>query len=141
MSRVYWDTMLFVYWLEEHPQYGKRVQEIHSKMQQRGDRLCSSTFALGELLVGPAVAKNVDLGRAIREYFQTSEVELLSFDAHTAEIYARIRAEHSVSPADAIHLATAARAKAHLFLTNDRRLRRLTIPGIHFIAGLDTNLL
>jgi hypothetical protein len=25
VSRVYWDTMLFIYWLEENPQFGKRV--------------------------------------------------------------------------------------------------------------------
>ena len=141
MSRIYWDTMLFVYWLEEHPKYGPRVEEIHNRMRQRGDALCTSAFALGELLVGPGKAKNADLGNAISKYFQTSEVELLPFNAQTAEIYARIRAEQNVSPADAIHLATAAQAKTHLFLTNDRRLSRLTIPGIHFIAGLDSNLL
>ncbi len=35
MSRIYWDTMLFVYWMEGHPQYGRRVQEIHRKMEER----------------------------------------------------------------------------------------------------------
>ena len=79
--------------------------------------------------------------RAIREFFQSSAVELLPFDAETAEIFARIRAEHNVSPADAIHLASAAQGRVDLFLTNDRQLCRLNIPGIHFIAGLDTNLL
>lgn len=77
---------------------------------------------------------------AIREYFESSGVELLLFDWETAEIYSRIRAENNVSPADAIHLASAAQVRTDLFLTNDRRLCRLTIPGIHFIAGLDTNL-
>jgi predicted nucleic acid-binding protein len=141
MSRVYWDTMLFVYWLEDHPQFAQRVQEIHSKMEQRKDLLCTSAFALGEILVGPYKLKAADVGQVIREHFKTSAIELLPFDAQTAELYARIRADHNVSPADAIHLATAAQANVHLFLTNDRRLSRLTVPGIHFIAGLDTNLL
>src|SRR5580693_2033307 len=30
MSRIYWDTMLFVYWLEDHPLYAKRVRHILS---------------------------------------------------------------------------------------------------------------
>jgi len=41
---------------------------------------------------------------------------------------------------DALHLAIAATAGVNLSLTNDRRLHRLKIPGIDFIAGLDTNL-
>lgn len=141
MSRIYWDTMLFVYWLESKREYMQRVTEIHSRMEQRCDKLCTSTLAFGELLVGPHKTEDTDMERLIRGYFKTSAVELLPFDAQTAEIYSRIRAEHNVSPADAIHLATAAQARADLFLTNDRRLSRLTIPGIHFIAGLDTNLL
>lgn len=141
MSRIYWDTMLFIYWMEGHPEHARRVQELHNGMKRRRDVLCTSALALGELLVKPYKLKKPDLMLEIRKYFQSSEVELLPFDAETAEIYSRIRAEHAVSPADAIHLATAARARADLFLTNDRRLCRLTIPGIHFIAGLDTNLL
>ena len=141
MSRIYWDTMLFVYWLEDHPQYASRVQEIHEKMERRGDSLCTSVFTLGELLVGPCKTKDAEMSQGILEYFKTSAVELLPFDAQVAERYAQIRAENNISPADAIHLATAAQAEVHLFLTNDQRLHRLNIPGIHFITGLDGNLL
>ena len=140
MSRIYWDTMLFAYWMEGHPQHAQRVQELRSNMERRRDVLCTSALALGELLVKPKQLGKMDLTRAIRDYFQSSEIELLSFDAETAEIYASIRAGHNVAPADAIHLASAAQARVDLFLANDRRLCRLTIPGIHFIAGLDTNL-
>jgi uncharacterized protein len=141
MSRIYWDTMLFVYWMEGHPQYGRRIQEIHRKMEQRGDTLCTSAFVLGELLVKPHKLKEMHLARAIRDYFQSSEIEVLPFDMEAAEIFARIRAEHNVPPADALHLASAVQARVELFLTNDRQLSRLNISGIHFIAGLDTNLL
>ncbi len=141
MSRIYWDTMLFVYWLESNAQHAQRVQKIMNRMEQRSDKLCTSIFAVGELLVGPRKTKDAEMERVIRGYFQTSAVELLPFNWETAEIYSRIRAENNVSPADAIHLATAAQARVDLFLTNDRQLCRLNIPGIHFIASLDTNLL
>ncbi len=39
MSRIYWDTMLFIYWLEDNPQYAKRVGAIRSRMEERGDQL------------------------------------------------------------------------------------------------------
>jgi predicted nucleic acid-binding protein len=141
MSRIYWDTKLFVYWMEGNPEYARRIHELRGSMERRRDLLCTSALALGELLVKPNKVKNTELVSAIRDFFQSSEVEVLPFDIETAEIYSDIRAEHNVSPADAIHLASAAQARVDLFLTNDRRLSRLTIPGIHFIAGLDTNLL
>jgi predicted nucleic acid-binding protein len=65
---------------------------------------------------------------------------LIPFTAETADGYARIRASYRVSPADAIHLASAASAGVDLFLTNDHRLQPLAIPGIQFIAGMDVNL-
>ena len=52
MSRVYWDTMLFIYWLEDHPQYARRVGEIRSRMQQRHDQLITGAFTFGEVLAG-----------------------------------------------------------------------------------------
>lgn len=45
-----------------------------------------------------------------------------------------------VSSAGAIHLASAADAKADLFPTNDRKLMGKVIPGIQFVAGLDVSL-
>ena len=52
MSRVYWDSMLFIYWLEDHPQYAKQVDAIHSRMKQRQDRLITGAFTFGEVLAG-----------------------------------------------------------------------------------------
>lgn len=140
MSRIYWDTMLFVYWLEDHPQQAPKVQKILEKMEERGDILCTSTFTMAELLVGPKKQNAPDVAQRIRDFLRSSAVDLLPFTEDTAEQYATIRAANRVSPADAIHLASAAEADVNLFLTNDHRLRGLVIPGIHFIAGMDVDL-
>jgi predicted nucleic acid-binding protein len=140
MSRIYWDTMLFVYWLEDHPQQAPKVKRIFEKMEKRRDVLCTSTFTMGELLVGPKKQGSPDVAQRIKDFLQTSVVDLLPFTRETAEHYANIRAENRVSPVDAIHLASAAEADVNLFLTNDHRLRGLVIPGIHFIAGMDVDL-
>jgi len=139
MSLVYWDTMLFVYWVEDHPQYAVRVKAIYDKMQKRGDILCTSTFALAEVLTGPYKQGATALVSQIRKFFRPPQLELLAFETETADHYARIRSQYRVSPADAIHLATAAHAGVDL-LTNDRRLRGLAILGIHFVATMDVAL-
>jgi len=140
MSRIYWDTMLFVYWLENHPQHADRVQKIFAVMKQRRDTLCTSALALGETLTGPHRKHASESILRIREFFQPPHVQVLPFTVEAADRYARIRGESRVAAADAIHLATAATAGVDLFLTNDHRLQKLVIPGIDFIAAMDVNL-
>ena len=140
MSRIYWDTMVFVYWLEDNPRYAKRVRHILTKMEQRQDQLCTSSFTVGEVLVGPYKTGATAAARQIREVFRAPFVEVIPYTIDTADIYAVIRAQHGVSPADSIHLACAAQAHIDLFLTNDAALVGKVVPGIQFIAGLDSNL-
>jgi uncharacterized protein len=140
LSRIYWDSMLFIYWLEDHPIHADRLNRIHKRMEVRGDRLCTSVFTIGEVLTGLYTREALEIASQVREAFRSPQIELISYTPETADSYARIRAGHRVSPADAIHLASAANAGVDLFLTNDHRLQPLAIPGIHFIAGMDVNL-
>ena len=140
MSRIYWDSMLFIYRLEDHPQHAERMNRIHERMEERGDKLCTSVFTVGEVLTGIYKRGALEMASQVWEAFRSPQIELISFTPETADSYARIRAGHRVSPADAIHLASAANAGVDLFLTNDRRLQPLAIPGIDFIAGMDVNL-
>ena len=69
--------------------------------------------------------------------------EVIPFTLETADAYARIRGSTNIllaSP-DAIHLACAATAGTDLFLTNDHKLVGKIVPGIQFIAGLESNIL
>ncbi len=140
MSRIYWDTMLFVYLFEAHPEHAGRVEHIYRAMERRRDTLCTSVFTLGEILTGVYKRKALDRVAEARRVLSPPRVELLPFTPETAERYARVRAENRVTPADAIHLASAAEAGVDLFLTNDRRLSCLVIPGINFLAGMDVDL-
>ncbi|MBV8629809.1 MAG: type II toxin-antitoxin system VapC family toxin [Silvibacterium sp.] len=137
MSLIYWDTMLFVYMIEDHPQFAPKVDRILGHMLKRRDVLCTSAFAYAEVLTGPIKENEADLARDTRNYFRGDEVRLIPFTFETAELFAEIRAKHSLPAADSIHLATAAQAKVDLFITNDKRLHKLTLPGIGFIVGLD----
>ena len=140
MSRIYWDSMLFIYWIEGHPTYASRINEILERMTQRGDSLCTSTFAVAEVLTGPYKRGDERLASRIREVFESPAIETLPFTTATADIYAYLRGRFGFSPADAIHLASAAEAKTDIFLTNDDALVGKGVPGIQFVAKIDTNL-
>jgi|SRR5215472_9186237 len=132
--------MLFIYWLEEHPVFAKRVDQIHHRMEARQDQLITGAFTIGEVLAGPyrkAAAQRLD---DVRRRLRNVVADIIPFTLETAERYARIRGTLRVSPADAIHLASAAEAGTDLFLTNDRQLLGKIVPGIQFIATIDTPL-
>jgi uncharacterized protein len=141
VSRIYWDTMLFIYWLEDHPQFAKRVGAIRSRMEERGDQLITGAFTFGEILAGVCRKGATQVADESRRLLQEVVSEVVPFTIETADHYARIRGTLGLSPTDAIHLASAAQAGTDLFLTNDKRLVGKIVPGIQFIASLDTQLL
>ena len=53
MSRVFWDTNLFVYLIEGTSDRAESVVALRKRMIERGDELLTSTLTLGELLVKP----------------------------------------------------------------------------------------
>ena len=140
MNRVYWDSMLFIYLLEGNREFGGRVMRLYEAMQQRNDILCTGIFTVGEVLTGPRKQNDVAGTQVIKDFFAGKEIELLPFGIESADRYSMIRATESVSQADAIHLATAAVAGVELFVTNDKKLRSLLVPGIKFFADLDGKL-
>ncbi|MGA9060725.1 MAG: PIN domain-containing protein [Terracidiphilus sp.] len=137
MTRIYWDSMLFIYMLEANPTFGPKVRRILNQIVSRGDRLSTSVFSIGEILTGPRRRGSVSGVDAVNKYFLSGAVEILPFTEATADRYSVIRAANRVSQADGIHLATAAEAAADVFFTNDDGLRRLSIPGVKFFADLD----
>jgi predicted nucleic acid-binding protein len=140
LSRIYWDSMVFIYWLENHPVFAKRTDYILQTMLKRGDRLCASHLTVGETLTGPIKHNRNQLAAQIEEFFDSGLVEFLPFDRKAAKLFADVRARANVSPADSMHLACAGSAGVDLFLTHDKSLHKLHVSGIHFIAGLDGNV-
>jgi predicted nucleic acid-binding protein len=140
MRRIYWDTMLYAYWLEGNNKLSQRVQQIHQVMLQRSDTLCGSLFVLGELMVGPIKANDAAAAAAIQQFFDSDGVTMLPFTSQAIRMFAELRAHHGVKALDALHLSIAATSGVDLFLTHDRRLHKLAVPGLPFIAGIETDL-
>jgi uncharacterized protein len=138
MSRIYWDSMLFIYWLDDNPLFAKRVAAIHARMTERNDELITSTITLGEVLAGAYRKGPPERVDEVREALLTLLSSVVPFTVETAEHYGRIRGSTNIASPDAIHLACAAAAKTDLFLTNDKDLVGKFVPGVQFIASLDT---
>ena len=139
MSRVFWDTNLFVYLVEGHGR-AKQVAALRQRMLEREDELLTSALTLGEVLVKPMEAGDQELQQRY-ENLITAGATVLLFDARAAPRFAEIRRDRSIRAPDAIQLACASTAGVDLFITNDDRLSRKRVRGIHFIQPLDNAML
>ena len=66
MSRVFWDTNLFVYLLEDKGELTDAVVSLRRRMIERSDELLTSTLTLGEILVKPIEVRERSLGSSLR---------------------------------------------------------------------------
>jgi predicted nucleic acid-binding protein len=136
MSRVFWDTNLFIYLFESYGSLSQRVVDVRRAMLERGDQLLTSTLTLGEILVKPLERQENELAQKY-EQAVTATASLLPFDVKAARVYAALRCDRSLRAPDAIQLACAAAAGVDLFITNDLRLQTKRVEGIQFIVPLD----
>jgi uncharacterized protein len=141
VRRICWDTILFIYLLEGNPAHVKRVRDILAHSYERGDFLCCSYLALGEVMAGASLSSDAEKGPVIQKAITEMGFHFLPFDHGAVTPFSRLRAKEKLRPADAIHLACAASAGIDLFLTGDKQLMKLYVPGVQFIADIYTPLI
>ena len=137
MSRIFWDTNLFIYLFEDYKVLSKRTEELRAKMLARGDQLLTSTLTIGEVLVKPLERGATDVCQQYEKAI-TSTAVVIPFDLKAAKIYASLRLDRSLRAPDAVQLACAASAGVDLFVMNDTHLQGKHVNGIHFIVPVES---
>jgi predicted nucleic acid-binding protein len=136
VSRIFWDTNLFIYLFEDYGEFSRRVQRLRSSMLSRGDQLLTSSLTLGEILVKPVEQGDSDLCARYENAITASSV-VVPFDVKAAKLYAALRRDRALRAPDAVQLACAGSVGTDLFITNDARLQSKTVSGIQFIVSLE----
>jgi len=141
MSRIFWDSMISIYLLEDHPLFAPRVLQILERSMRRNDLLFTSYLALGEILAGAAKSPKQEKKQQVKAVLEEIGFSYLPFNSGAVEPFSQLRAKQKLKVADCIHLACAASAGIDMFLTGDKQLLKLDIPGIQFIADFNTSIL
>lgn len=136
MSRVFWDTNVFIYLFESLDQFGPSTRALRTRMLKRGDQLITSAMTVAEILVKPVQNGDAALAKSYETALKATAT-IVPFDIEAAKQYAQLRRHRSLKAPDAIQLACAAAAKVDLFITNDNRLHDLYVAGIQFIVPID----
>jgi predicted nucleic acid-binding protein len=139
--RIFWDSMLLIYLLEGNPAYRVRTQEILTNSYTRGDELFTSFLGLGEVMAGAANARRPFTPQDIRTKLDDAGFSYIEFGETAVHSFARLRSISKVKSADSINLACAASVGIDLFLTGDKQLMKLNVPGIQFIADFENPII
>ena len=136
MSRIFWDTNVYIYLLEDFGGFSELAATLRTKMLRRGDQLVTSSLTLGEILVKPTAQGDTELCRRYIKHIAASSV-VVPLDAEAAKLYAVLRCDRTLRSPDAIQLACAGVARVDLFVTNDARLHGKQVAGVQFIVPLE----
>ena len=134
------DTSAFIYHLEGHPTYRRRLLPLFRHIEEGRCDAVTSTLTLLEVLVQPYRAGDENRRIAVTGLLASFPgIRWVEMDLAVADRAAALRARYNLRVPDAIHVATAMLAGADLLLTNDRGLRRVAeIPVllVENLAGL-----
>lgn len=136
MSRVFWDTNLYIYLFEDYDPFSAMAINLRRRMLARGDQLLTSTLTLSEVLVKPMSVGDMSLCRKYEQAITTTSL-IIPFDVQAAKGYAALRSDRSLRAPDAMQLACAGAVHVDLFVTNDYRLQGKRVEGIEFIVALE----
>lgn len=125
-ERIGLDTNIFIYFLQNHPRYGRWCASLFDRIERGHNPAVTSTVTLLELLVQPYREQKEELAQKIFALTSTyPKIEWAPVSLALADRAAELRARYRLSTPDAIQLATAIGRKATRFYGNDLSLRRV----------------
>ena len=127
--------MLFIHFFEGNGPARLEVARAFVESAKRSDDLFASCLTMGEFFAGARLHPDNNAAVLLAEKVKEMNFGLLPFDERAISIFADLRSIQKIKAPDAINLACAAAAGVDLFLTSDKRLRGVQVPGIKFIAA------
>lgn len=123
-KRVYMDTNIFIYFLEQSEDYYECIAPIIEACEAGKFIGYTGDVAVAETMIQPYREDNLSLVANFKAFFATEN--FLSIQSHDAAIFdlaAQLRAKRGMKLIDALHYATALKAGCSFLLTNDSGIK------------------
>jgi predicted nucleic acid-binding protein len=120
------DTAPFMYYIEDVPPYADFLSPVFGLLENHILRGVTSTVTVAEILTKPFADKQFSLAEEIKFTLKSfSSLFVTSIDEKLAEAAALIRARYAIRLPDALQVAAAIQGEATVFLTNDKRIKKV----------------
>ncbi len=120
------DTVIFIYFIEEHPQFVRVIEPLFRAADEGRIELITSALTLLEVLVVPYRTGDHLLASRYESVLTRSRgVRIADISRDQLRAAAQLRAKTAVKTPDSLQLVAALAAGCTAFLTNDRELPAL----------------
>jgi len=120
------DTGPLIYFIEDVAPYADFLEPAFELLSSHRLRAVTSTIALAEILTKPLAEKKYGLVDEIKFALKSfSSLIMFAIDEKLAEVAALVLARHAIRLPDALQVAAAIQGEATLFITNDKRLKKI----------------
>lgn len=129
------DSMIFIYLFEEDERFINKVKPLFKAIEKGNLKGVTSIVSPLEVLSAPKLEKELEKKNAFARFFQkTPNVTVHPLSWEIMEKAAGLRRKNtSLKAPDAIQLATAIEAKSRLYITNDKKLKKIRIKSLTII--------
>jgi len=126
------DTVVFIYYIEEHPKYLPLVEPVFTAIDTGDLEGVTSGLTLLETVVVPYRVGNLPLAERYEALLtQSRGIRMLDLDRPLLRAAAQLRAGLRVRTPDALQIAAALAGHCSAYLTNDR-----TLPPVSGLKSL-----
>ena len=132
------DTSVLIYYLEGIEPYNLLAKEIFQDVVDKNIRGFLSVISITEFVAKPLVTEHAIDIEDFKQFLESLPIQVLEINYETAERAGKLRSQYpSVATPDALIVATALENDCDVFVTNDKRLKKLEAYGLTVIVLRD----
>lgn len=122
-TRVYFDTNIFIYYVEKTPEFFEQACTLIDQVVASGAELVASALTHAECLYQPCRDNDRKLARIYDRLFASGDIDVTPVDGALLQAAARHGGALGLKLLDAMHYLAALNAGCRFFVTSDARFR------------------
>ena len=131
------DTMVFIYHLEDHPDYSHVTERIFEAIENGKYHAVTSVVTLLEILIKPKRDRNLSVAKDYKDLLLTfPHLKIFDLDVKISDIASDFRAKYGIKTPDAIQIATTIYGGSKSFITNDESLKKVAEVNVLLLDDL-----
>lgn len=135
--KTFIDTSPFIYLVENHPEFADQVRAFILEAVTNNDQMITSVITLMEFGVMPERKGRQELILQFEEFLRMMNISVEVIDQDVAETAYKLRAKYDfLKGMDALQISVAIEKNCDQYLTNDKRLQKVSEMRIIIVEDL-----
>lgn len=124
MKKIYLDSCMVIYLIEDNCSFSAQVMQAFEQAAQQNAQFCVTDLTRLECRLHPIKQQNFEILEDYDAFFTDAVHHLQPCSRLVFDQATQLRAQYGLKTPDALHLAAAIQAQCHEFWTNDQRLQQ-----------------